>query len=178
MLESVVKIKYNPDFNSVLIRSRRVRLFLENISQEVTDHFLRVVLDNVISEDDCGVHLNCCLGSGPAVSNFSISEDGRSIGDMNALSMLVFPRFGKIKKYILNPKSAFFSNIHQDSDPVLVTEIEEGIPLHSKITGDFLYFGRDNYVPNMIKSGLLFKEDIKKYVGFEEYLKYYDNESR
>jgi len=91
------------------------------------------------------------------------------------LTLLIFPASGEIKKYCLNPKGNFFTNLHKNPDPILIKMIKMGLFIHPEQKDDSFYYHRQRKtVPNRINEVLLFKrnpvENKRLYEGFEDFL--------
>lgn len=183
MLESVSKLVYCPNLNSVFTKNKKELSFLENMPIETIRHFLKVVLENIVVDESSDLHLCACLGNKGAISALCEPEDGHSVLGylkpyLDNFSLVIFPDSGKVKSYVLNPKNSFLSNIHQNPGILLVSNLEAGIYIDGRIGEDYIFFGRSREgLHNKIDSGLLLKENIRKYHHFEEYLKYYNKSS-
>ena len=105
--------------------------------------------------------------------------DHRAIEDLvefvpKVQAYLYWPKEGKIQEWKLNPKARFFSNLHQNPDPLVIKDLQ-GIKFY-KTMDPYTWQPRGGSTPNVVGGVLLFKENPfknpEKYPGFQEMLKW------
>ena len=94
--------------------------------------------------------------------------------EISPLVLIIFPS-EDIESYVLNPDEEFFSNVHQNSDPIIINCVY-GLHIHPRKTDEFIGLKGDGWVPNKIRGALLFRksplEDVSRYHGFKELIEY------
>lgn len=82
----------------------------------------------------------------------------------------MFPRYGSVE-YVLRRRGEFLTNIHQDPDPLLISDAK-GICLSEKNQEENLWVRGNGLVHNYIDGACLFKsnpfENPSRYEGIEE----------
>lgn len=169
-MENLGSIKYRPDLNQIYLGSKKVIRFFERFDPEKVVQFMQLILSGITPTKELeDVHLEAFLASHDRLRQFR--EDYSRI-----LSLVVYPREGEVKQFRLNSKTKLFSDIHRNSDPLTVKQLDYGVHIHPKKTEDYVWIDYKNQsVPNRITGGLFFKQNpfrnIDIYEGFIDFAK-------
>ena len=143
---------------------------MEERAQVAMNRLLKKVVLDVIPEEGWGdVSLEAFLSIQDPMGFFL-----RTVPSVQ--SMLFFPQSGRIKEYKLNPKQEFFSNAHQDIDPIVVANFREPVFLKQSDPVSHIWAHGGKYVHNVINGVILFKQNPfqnpNSYPGFKEFQDY------
>ena len=167
-LTNIDSIKYFPVLNKVNTWNSRGRIFLDTDRLELFRKCLDTFFEEIIpSKKGDGIQLGYFYANYYALRKFIETP-------IIGFTLLIFPSKGEIKKYILNPEEEFFTSIHNNPDPLIISDIKTKLYLHPKKDENFLYVADRKSVPNRIFGAILFKhnplENKNLYSGFEEFL--------
>lgn len=166
--ENICSIKYLPTLNKVNTWNSRGRIFLDIDRLELFRKCLDTFFEEIIpSKKGEGIQLGYFYSSAYHLDKFIETP-------FTGFTLLIFPSKGEIKKYVLNKEEEFLTNIHNNPDPIIISDIKTKLYLHPKKDENFLYVANRKSIPNRIFGAILFKhnpiEKPKLYPGFEEFL--------
>ena len=133
--------------------STKIHEYYEQQGQVATSEFVARFFNEIISEDGSDLHLISFFVR-PSF-NFHFSAYDRT------LNIVLFPRSGAIKKYTIKSVLDCFSNIHKESDPLILRHIDYpnivrvGGTLEENINSEEEF----TYSPQDIRGALLFKKN-------------------
>jgi hypothetical protein len=168
---NIGKIEYLYQLNKMVYNHHRIRIFFESLQVERIMKNLEVLIEDIIPEDKFeDIHIGTFFtdfgGDRVLMPYWTLNEN---------LTLIVYPKRGKIKEYKLNKKSKFLTDAHQNPDPIVIKAILEAVCLHPTITEEYIWLPGCNIgKSNKIGGALLYKtnpfEPITKYPGFEEFI--------
>ncbi|MBS3075126.1 hypothetical protein J4429_01575 [Candidatus Pacearchaeota archaeon] len=164
-MENIGSVTYRPDLNQVYLKTRRTIRFFEHFNPEKIQKFIKLVLSEITPVRDLeDIHLEAFLATQERIKQFK--EDSPT-----CLGILVYPKSGGIKNFQLNSETEFFSDAHQNTDPLTIIKLKYGLHVHGIRTEDCIQYSYvDSSIPNRITGGLFFKRNPfkcpSKYQGF------------
>lgn len=168
-MENLGSVIYRPDLNQVYLGSKKTIRFFEVFDPTTIQKFIQLILSGITPVKELeDIHLEAFLASQDRLRRFK--EDFSRI-----LGLVVYPKEGEIKQFRLNQETEFFSDIHQNPDPLTIRGLKYGLHIHPKKTDDYVWVDYNNQsVPNRITGGLLFKrnpiKNPRKYAGFSKFI--------
>ena len=160
-MKGINRLRYASELNVFYDDRRRREFFLEHGVR--AGEALKLLLRGIHC-DDGSANLSWFLLDNGGVEKIGLIE----ILEFPPREVIVcaFPDSGQIS-YLLNSEEAFFSNAHQNPDPLVVQDIERGIHLHPTRTEDYLleYRRPCPSIPNRVNGLVLFRRNVREY-GF------------
>lgn len=167
-MKGVIRISYKPGLNNLDGHlSQRNQDFYRNLPLERITSPIRSILRGVETEEGKEVILSTCIWDNNR--SYYYYEDVPP----NA-SLVIFPEYGEIKKFLLNPNTFFFSNAHMNVDPLIVYRIRKGWHFDEDRTEDNMWDGTWEGCTNRIGGIMAFKKspiENPGYYKFFEFLK-------
>lgn len=153
-MEAVNRIRYVPELNKIYKSQRREGLFSD---------YGQALIEKTIA--CCVKNVECAEGSANLCGFLADNHGLNQIFEFHPpeIVVCVYPEQGVVR-YLLNEDEEFFSNVHQNPDPIVIRQIVRGIHLHPIRTDDYLWWGRrKNSIPNRVNGLILFSRGIREY---------------
>lgn len=168
-MKNLLSLKYRAGLDKVWARGERAILYMNRIHFEPIQNAVNTIIEEVTPMDNNGVHLCVSLATSDALAQFMEHPP-------RWLTAIVFPLHEEVKGYMLSSSQRLFSNVHANSDPLIVRDIETKLYLNPKIAEDRIWMPGNEYVPNRIDGMILFRKNpydrAKDYPGFEHFKAY------
>jgi hypothetical protein len=178
-MEGVVRTVYRFELNRIYYEHHRALSFLAEHGGSAISAFLEAHLRGVKCKDGDAV-LQLFLAEGvnllKLLNGLELKlETDINLLDVGSFSFVVSPMRGEIEQYHLNSASFFFSNAHQNTDPIITNHINRDIRLcPEEKRGIVRMPGRKKvYAPNVVSGGVFFKKPVESYPGFKDYFNYH-----
>lgn len=176
-MENVSSFKYEPSLTRTYTNNRRALAYLDVIpSERLQKHFESLVKRVQAEDESSDIHLQAFLSVFMPLEFFIENPPCD-------LTLVVFPKYGQISQYVLREDEEFYSNIHQNPDPLIIKGIKRALYIKPSVRREDIWFpGKDDYIPNTIRGMVLMKRNPLKpqtnYPGFEEYLGFEPGDNR
>jgi len=154
-MKNLGRINYKSEFNRTFVQGGNGQYFLEKRGTEAISKYIRRILDKVTMVEENGdVQLTTFLATESALEGLLPLRD--------VMSVIVFPTYGEVKKYGLKRNGPFYSDLHKQTDPLLVTGLRSPIVLSSEELNWNIGLANHETAPNHLSGGVFLKYDPTK----------------